>query len=234
MSRAPRIAVALDTADVDRLRALADLLGDEADLLKVGLEAVTALGPQAIAIAAARAPVFADLKLHDIPHTVAGAAAAAAGHGASMLTVHAAGGPAMVRAAVTAAPGVAVVAVTILTSLDGVVVRDLGMTDPADMVLRLAASAGAAGAAGIVCAGDEVRAVRATLGPTSIIVVPGIRPEAAAMHDQSRVVTPRAAMVAGADVLVVGRPVTSAPDPVAALRRIRDELGARRPLNNEG
>jgi orotidine-5'-phosphate decarboxylase len=225
----PRIAVALDTADPDRLATLAALLADEVDVLKVGLEAVTALGPRAIATAAEHAPVFADLKLHDIPRTVAGAAAAAAHHGAAMLTVHAAGGPAMVTAAVEAAPDVAVLGVTVLTSLDADTLASMGMAAAAAAVPRLAAAATGAGAAGIVCAGNEVRGVRALLGADAMIVVPGVRPEGAAMQDQARVVTPREAAQAGADLLVVGRPVTAAADPVAAVRAVRAELSAAAP-----
>jgi orotidine-5'-phosphate decarboxylase len=222
----PQIAVALDTDDEGRLRELASALAGEADVLKVGLQAVSALGPSAISIAADHAPVFCDLKLHDIPNTVAGAAAAAAARGASLLTVHAAGGAAMVAAAATAAPDVAILAVTVLTSIDDDELVALGIQDAATVVPRLASRALAAGAAGIVCAGHEVATVRSAVDDDVILVVPGVRPEGAAMHDQARVVTPRAAVDAGADLLVVGRPVTTADDPVAAVRRIRAQLTA--------
>lgn len=226
-ARSPaRIAVALDTADEGRLVELAAALAGEADVLKVGLQAVTALGPRAIRLAAEHAPVFCDLKLHDIPNTVAGAAAAVADHGASMLTVHASGGSAMVAAAVQAAPTVDVLAVTVLTSSDDALLADLGM-DGADVVVpRLALRAVAAGAAGIVCAGREVATVRGVVEDTTVLVVPGVRPEGAAVHDQARVVTPRAAVDDGADLLVVGRPVTQADDPVAAIRAIRQQVTA--------
>lgn len=223
--RAPaRVAVALDTAEEGRLAELAAALAGEADVLKVGLTALTALGPRAIRLAAQHAPVFCDLKLHDIPNTVAGAAAAAAGHGASMLTVHASGGSAMVAAAVEAAPGVDILAVTVLTSLDDVLLAELGMDDVDMIVPRLAIRAIAAGAAGIVCAGNEIATVRGAVPDGTMVVVPGVRPEGAAVQDQARVVTPRAAIGAGADVLVVGRPVTQADDPVAAVRAVRRQM----------
>lgn len=223
MSR-PRIAVALDTDDEVHLTTLAAALADEADVFKVGLQAVAALGPGVVGRVAAHGPVFCDLKLHDIPATVAGAAAAVAAHGATMLTVHASGGPAMIAAAVEAAPGVEILAVTVLTSIDDTTLAALGMDTAAMVVPRLAAAAVAAGAAGIVCAGDEVAEVRRAVGDAATLVVPGVRPEGAAMHDQARVVTPRSAVGAGADLLVVGRPVTMAEDPVAALRAIRREM----------
>lgn len=223
---APRLAVALDTDDEGRLRALAAALADDVDVLKVGLQAVAAIGPRAIGLAAEHAPVFCDLKLHDIPNTVAGAAAAAAAHGAALLTVHAAGGAAMVRAAVEAAPRVEILAVTVLTSLDDDELGVLGLPPAATSVPRLARRAVAAGAAGIVCAGHEVATVRAAVGADATLVVPGVRPEGAVMHDQARVVTPRAAVAAGADLLVVGRPVTTADDPAAVARRVRREIAA--------
>lgn len=226
MTPAPRLAVALDTDDEDRLWTLVDALAGEVDVFKVGLQAATALGPRIVRGVAARGPVFCDLKLHDIPATVAGAAAAAAGHGASLLTVHASGGPAMVEAAVRAAPGVAILAVTVLTSIDDATLAELGMGPASAVVPRLASGAVGAGAAGIVCAGHEAAAVRDAVGDTVTIVVPGVRPEGAAMHDQARVVTPGTAVDAGADLLVVGRAVTAATDPVAAARGIRREMVA--------
>jgi orotidine-5'-phosphate decarboxylase len=226
MTGQPRIAVALDTADAGRLAEWAQLLAGEADVLKVGLQAVVALGPAAITTVAAHAPVFCDLKLHDIPNTVAGAAAAAAAHGASMITVHASGGPAMIAAAAEAAPGVAILGVTVLTSLDDATLAELGLDDAATVVPALARRAEAAGATGIVCAGDEVAAVREVVGTATTVVVPGIRPATAAPQDQARVVTPEQAVRSGADLLVVGRPVTAADDPVAALRDIRRQVSA--------
>lgn len=228
MSGLVRIAVALDTADEGRLSELAAALAGTADVLKVGLEAIAALGPRAISLAAAHAPVFCDLKLHDIPNTVAGAAAAAAGHGAGMITVHASGGPAMIAAAVDAAPHAEILAVTVLTSLDDETLAGLGMDGARVVVPRLAQRAADAGAAGIVCAGHEVTTVRAAVGDAVTIVVPGVRPEGAAMQDQARVVTPGAATRAGADLLVIGRPVTAAADPVAAVLAVRQQVAAAR------
>jgi orotidine-5'-phosphate decarboxylase len=221
MSGPARIAVALDTSDARQLEQWAELFAGEADVLKIGLEAIVALGPRVITTAAAHAPVFSDLKLHDIPNTVAGAAAAAAHAGASMITVHAAGGPAMIEAAARAAPDVAILAVTVLTSLDDATLADLGMSAAATAVPALAKRAEAAGASGIVCAGDQIAGVREVVGSATSVVVPGIRPATAATQDQARVVTPEQAARAGADLLVVGRPVTAAADPLASLHDIR-------------
>jgi orotidine-5'-phosphate decarboxylase len=226
MTTNPRIAVALDTADAGRLAAWAQMFAGEADVLKVGLQAIVALGPSAITTAAAHAPVFCDLKLHDIPNTVAGAAAAAAAHGASMITVHASGGPAMIAAAATAAPDVEILAVTVLTSLDDATLAELGLGRAAAVVPALARRAEAAGATGIVCSGDEVAAVREVVGTATTVVVPGVRPATAAPQDQARVVTPEQAVLSGADLLVVGRPVTAADDPVGALRDVRRQVSA--------
>jgi orotidine-5'-phosphate decarboxylase len=222
----PRIAVALDTADAGQFEQWVQMFAGVADVLKVGLQATVALGPSAIATAAAHAPVFWDLKLHDIPNTVAGAAAAAASHGASMITVHAAGGPAMIAAAARAAPDLEILAVTVLTSLDDATLSDLGLAGAESAVPALAGHAEAAGATGIVCAGDEVAAVREVVSTATTVVVPGIRPNPAATQDQARVVTPQRAVRAGADLLVVGRPVTAAGDPVAALRDIQRQVSA--------
>jgi orotidine-5'-phosphate decarboxylase len=222
----PRIAVALDTSDLGQLTAWARTLAVEADVFKVGLEALVALGPSSITAAAEHAPVFCDLKLHDIPNTVAGAAASVAAHGAGMLTVHASGGHDMIAAAVAAAPGVEILAVTVLTSLDDAELERMGMAGAATTVPRLARSAEAAGAAGIVCAGGEVAAVRDAVGAATRVVVPGIRPHTTTAQDQVRIVTPERAVRAGADLLVVGRPVTAAADPIAALRDIRRQASA--------
>jgi orotidine-5'-phosphate decarboxylase len=224
MNPHPRIAVALDTADAGQFERWVQMFAGVADVLKVGLQATVALGPSAISAAAAHAPVFCDLKLHDIPNTVAGAVAAAAAHGASMITVHASGGPAMIAAAARAAPGVEILAVTVLTSLDDLTLSELGLAMADTAVPALAGHAEAAGATGIVCAGDEVAAVREVVSATTTVVVPGIRPDSAAAQDQARVVTPQQAVRAGADLLVVGRPVTAAEDPVAALRDIQQQV----------
>lgn len=220
---------ALDTADLGELTALAEAVGGEVDLLKVGLEAFAAHGPAAVAAAAEHAPVFLDLKLHDIPTTVAGAARAAAAHGAAMLTVHASGGPAMIAAAAEAAPETTVLAVSVLTSLDDTALAAVGQPSAAEQVPRLAALAVGAGAGGLVCAAAEIAAVRARVGQAPAVVVPGIRPAGTATDDQARPATPEAAAAAGASHLVLGRALTRAADPAAAAREIRASLPPRSP-----
>ena len=206
-------------------RAIAPAVG----VLKVGLELFAAEGPAAVRAAAALGrPVFLDLKLHDIPNTVEGAARSAARTGASLLTVHAAGGADMVRAAVRGAGAdVTVLAVTVLTSLDAAALGAIGLAGPPDQaVVRLARLAVAAGAGGIVCSPHEVAAVRRAVGPAPLLVVPGIRPAGAAKGDQARIATPEEAVRAGADVIVLGRPLRDAPDPAAAARAIAAALRA--------
>ncbi len=219
-----QLVCALDTADLGELAALAGAVGGEVDLLKVGLEAFAAHGPVAVAAAAEHAPVFLDLKLHDIPTTVAGAARAAAAHGAAMLTVHASGGAAMVAAAAEAAPETTVLAVSVLTSLDDAALAAIGQPAVAAQVPRLAALAVEAGAGGLVCAAAEIVAVRARVGAGPAVVVPGIRPAGHATDDQARTATPEAAAAAGASHLVLGRALTRADDPAAAARAIRASL----------
>lgn len=218
------LVAALDTTDLERLEWLAATLGPHVRYLKVGLEAFAAQGPAAVATAARYAPVFCDLKLHDIPNTVTGAAAVAARLGVALLTVHASGGPAMIAAAVKAAPDVAVLAVTVLTSLDDDVLSTVGQPPVAEQVPRLAALALDAGARGIVCAPTDIAKIRAAVDPGALLVVPGIRPHDAEQGDQARVATPQAAMKAGADLLVVGRPLHAAPDPAAAARALLAEI----------
>jgi orotidine-5'-phosphate decarboxylase len=207
-------------------RAVAPAVG----VLKVGLELFAAEGPSAVGAAAALGrPVFLDLKLHDIPNTVAGAARSAARSGASLLTVHASGGAEMVRAAVRGAgSGVTVLAVTVLTSLDGQALDGIGLAGPPEAaVVRLARLAVDAGAGGVVCSPREVAAVRAAVGREPLLVVPGVRPAGAARGDQARVATPAEAIAAGADVIVLGRPLRDAPDPAAAARAIAASLPRR-------
>ncbi|MEE8603428.1 orotidine-5'-phosphate decarboxylase [Euzebya tangerina] len=215
---------ALDSDDREEVLRWAEALASEAGLLKVGLQAFVAHGPSLITEVAKLAPVFADLKLHDIPNTVAGAARVAAGLGASMVTVHASGGAAMVRAAAQSAPDVDVLAVTVLTSLAADDIQAVGQQPAERQVPQLAALAVEAGAAGIVCSAGEIEAVRAAVGPEPLIVVPGIRPAGAAADDQARTATPAAAMARGASHIVVGRPITQAADPVAAARSITASL----------
>ena len=224
MTTGSPLIVALDTADPARLGALAEAVAPHAGLVKVGLQAFTALGPGAVDTVRHHAPVFLDLKLHDIPNTVSGAAAAAADLGIAMLTVHASGSPAMVAAAVAAAPDVAVLAVTVLTSIDDDQLALMGQPPAAEQVPRLARLAVEAGAAGIVCSPNEIAAVRGAIGTGPLIVVPGVRPAGADVHDQARTATPAHAIAGGATHLVIGRPITQAGDPAAACRTILEEL----------
>ena len=220
------IYVALDTPDLDRARAIAKAVKRHAGGLKLGLEFFAANGPAGVAdLAHLGLPIFLDLKLHDIPNTVAKAIMALRPFEPAILTVHAAGGRAMMEDAKAAAPaGTKVVAVTVLTSLDSDDLGSIGVAgQPQAQVERLAALARESGLDGIVCSGQEVGAVRKAW-PTGFFVVPGIRPADTATADQKRVMTPRAALDAGASILVIGRPVTGAEDPVAALRAIEGSL----------
>ncbi|MFS8900100.1 orotidine-5'-phosphate decarboxylase [Synechococcus sp. H60.2] len=221
-----RLIVALDTASWDQALEWVDRL-PQVLWWKVGLELFTAVGPQIFQALKGRGKrIFLDLKLHDIPHTVGRAAQVAVGYGVDLLTVHAAGGSAMLRAAVAATQGSScrLLAVTLLTSLGPDQVRqELGVErDPGDYVLQLARLALDQGVSGLVCSPQEVRRLRQALGPEVLLVTPGIRfgdPEAG--DDQQRVCTPAEALRAGADYLVVGRPITAAADPVAALYRLQ-------------
>lgn len=222
--------VALDRPDLagalDLARRLAGIVGG----LKCGLELFVSEGPSAVrALAATGLPIFLDLKLHDIPATVAGAVRAAAGLGVELLTLHAAGGPAMLEAARAAAGDgphrPRLLAVTVLTSLDGADLAETGIgAAPLEQALRLARLARRCGLDGVVCSPLEIGAIRAALGPDLLLVVPGIRPAGFPGADQKRVTTPAAALAQGADLLVVGRPITAAPDPAAAARAIAREL----------
>jgi len=223
MRPSDRICAALDFPAWAQAEPFARAIAPEVGMLKVGLELFTADGPAAVRAAAALGrPVFLDLKLHDIPNTVQGAARSAAATGAALLTVHAAGGAEMIAAAVRGAgPGVRILAVTVLTSLDAGALGAIGLEGPPEAaVVRLARLAVAAGAGGIVCSPQEVAQVRAALGAGPLLVVPGVRPPGAARGDQARVATPAEAVGAGADVIVLGRPLRDAPDPAAAARAI--------------
>jgi orotidine-5'-phosphate decarboxylase len=225
------VFVALDTPDLPRALALAESVKPYVGGLKVGLEFITALGPQAIArVVEIGLPVFADVKFHDIPNTVAGAAKAIAGLGVAMFNVHASGGEAMMRAAADAiapwTPRPLLIAVTVLTSLDDAVLETVGQRPPAsEQVGRLAALTKASGLDGVVCSAHELATVRAAAGSDFLTIVPGIRPAGSAKGDQRRVMTPSEARAAGANILVIGRPITAAPDPAAAARAIAEELG---------
>ena len=224
--------VALDVPDLSAALELVDALADSCRFYKVGSELFTACGPPVVRELRARgADVFLDLKLHDIPNTVAGGLRGAARLGARIVTVHAAGGEAMIRAAVEAAgnAGSSVFAVTLLTSLDASEVsRIWGRDEPLDVgneVVRLAGIAQSGGAAGVVCSAREARAVKARFGSSLELLIPGIRLAGGATHDLSRTASPAEAVAAGADYVVVGRAVTGAPDRVAAMRAILSQLG---------
>jgi len=220
------VFVALDTPSLDRAIALAERVRTAAGGVKLGLEFFCSCGPAGVAkIAELGLPVFLDLKLHDIPNTVAKAVEALRPLEPAVLTVHAAGGRAMLEAAKAAAPAeTRVVAVTVLTSLDDDDLRSTGIAgSSAAQVERLAALARSSGLDGIVCSGAEVAAARSAW-PDGFFVVPGIRPTGSGAADQKRVVTPRQALALGASILVIGRPVTGAPDPAAALRDIAAAL----------
>ncbi len=228
MTPSDRICAALDFPTWAAAEPFARAVAPAVGMLKVGLELFAAEGPAAVRAAAALGrPVFLDLKLHDIPNTVEGAARSAARSGASLLTVHASGGADMVAAAVRGAGGaVKVLAVTALTSLGDADLDEIGLAGPAESaVVRLARLAVRAGAHGIVCSPREVHAVRAAVGPGVLLVVPGVRPAGAAKGDQTRTATPAEAVRAGADVLVVGRPLREGTDPAAAARSIAESIG---------
>ena len=227
MTPSERICSALDFGAWAEAAPFATRIAPHVGMLKVGLELFTAEGPPAVRAAAALGrPVFLDLKLHDIPATVEGAARSAAASGASLLTVHAGGGPEMIRAAVRGAgPEVRILAVTVLTSLDAAALERIGLAGPPEAaVVRLARLAVEAGAGGLVCSPLEVAAVRAAVGPGPLLIVPGVRPAGGARGDQARVATPAEAVRAGADVIVVGRPLRDAADPIAAARAIAADL----------
>ncbi len=229
-----RLVVAADSSDRQRLLNLAVTVRPVVGMIKLGLEAFIACGPSLVReVHELGLSVFLDLKLHDIPHTVERAAAQAASLGVRLLTVHAGGGEAMLRAAVagaaagapTGAPPPVVRAVTVLTSLDDEMLQALQMPGTAgERVRAWAELAYRAGCGGIVCSPHEVAAMRAAFGPGFVLLSPGIRPVGGAAGDQKRVATPRAAVQAGATYLVVGRPITEAADPRAAAEAILAEM----------
>lgn len=230
----PRFAnpvfVALDTPELGRALHLAKTVRPHIGGLKVGLEFITAQGPAGVAeIVSLGLPVFADVKFHDIPNTVAGAAREIARLGVSLFNVHASGGTAMMRAAKQAAaeadPEIKVIAVTVLTSLADEDLASVGQSLPASaQVERLAKLAQAAGLDGVVCSPREIAIVRRACGPDFLVVTPGVRPAGAELADQRRVMSPAQAIAAGADILVVGRPITAAAHPGEAARAIAEEV----------
>jgi len=230
MTARDRLVVALDVPDAAAARAIARRLAGEVGMFKVGSQLFTAGGPAVVReLVTEGQRVFLDLKFHDIPNTVAGAVAAAAELGVSLVTIHAAGGPAMIEAAAEAARGTStrVLAITVLTSLESAALDAVGMAGGVEAtVTRLARLAADAGAHGVVASPHEARALRAARGAGFLVVTPGIRPAGAALGDQARAATPGSALSAGADYLVVGRPILAAPDPVAAARAIVLEMEA--------
>lgn len=226
-----RLAVALDVPDAQAARDLVDRLGDSCRWLKVGMELYYAGGNPLLETLRSRGyRIFLDLKLHDIPNTVAGGIRSVAKAGAELLTVHAGGGATMLAAAAEAAqaPGAPrLLAVTVLTSMDAVELKSAGVCSTlAEQVLRLARLAKSAGINGMVCSAEEVASLRVELGPEALLVVPGIRPAGSGLNDQRRVATPAEAIASGASMLVVGRPITRAADPAQAVRSILEEIEA--------
>jgi orotidine-5'-phosphate decarboxylase len=225
-----RLAVALDMSERDEIVRVARALRGRVGMAKIGLEAFTANGPAVVSqVQGLGVDVFLDLKLHDIPNTVERAARSAARLGVTMLTVHASGGEAMVRAAVAGAASAerapAVLAVTVLTSLDDGALAGLGIGGGvASRVMAWAELARTCGCAGVVCSPREAAALRAALGPEFLLVTPGVRPAGEGSADQRRVATPREAIASGASVLVIGRPITAAADTVAAAEAILTEI----------
>ncbi|GAB4229224.1 MAG: orotidine-5'-phosphate decarboxylase [Kiloniellaceae bacterium] len=231
-----RIFVGLDTPDIDKAARIAKSLVGSVGGVKIGKELFTAQGPDGVRIAAGGAPLFLDLKFHDIPNTVAGAVRAAVHLRPTILNVHASGGRAMMMAAAEAARETAedlgverpkVIGVTVLTSLDAADLEEVGQKGPPEtQVERLARLAQDSGLDGVVCSPREITLLRQACGPDFLLVVPGIRPTWSAAGDQKRIMTPQDAVAAGADVIVIGRPIAAAEDPLAAARRIAADLDA--------
>ena len=223
------VALALDGPDLATVAAWASAAGPHVSTMKVGLETFLRDGARAVLVAREASggrDVFLDLKLHDIPNTVAGAARSVAHLAPAYLTVHASGGAAMVRAAVDALPETKVTAVTVLTSMSDDDLASVGLLGPSiEAVRRLAVLAVTAGARALVCSPREVAVVRAEVGPGITLITPGVRPVGSDPGDQQRVATPEQALADGADLLVIGRPITGAPDIAAAARAIAALLG---------
>lgn len=222
------VVVALDASSLEAAMTLAAAIAPHVEVLKLGLEFFCAEGPDGVrAVRAEHASgLFLDLKLHDIPATVAGAARAAARLKPEFLTVHAAGGAAMISAAAEAAPNVAITAVTVLTSLSEADLSEIGLEGGAqEAAVRLAKLAVAAGARALVCSPQEVRAVREAVGSDVTLITPGVRFVGGDQGDQARVATPERALADGADLLVIGRPITAAADPARAAAELAELLG---------
>jgi len=226
---AEKIIVALDVATKKEALDLVDQLGDTISFFKIGLQLYTAEGPEIVrAVLATGAKVFLDLKLHDIPNTVAKAVESAANLGVQMLTVHLSGGSEMIRAAVAARKNkMSILGVTFLTSANEETLREVGISNKmANHVLRLGKVGVEAGIDGLVASAHEIKALRSEFGDKTKIIVPGIRPSWADTGDQKRVMTPRQALDAGANYLVIGRPITAHSNPRDAVTKILDEINA--------
>jgi len=226
---ADKIIVALDVATADEAVLLVNRLREHISRFKVGLQLYTAAGPNVVReIAKTGAKIFLDLKLHDIPNTVAGAVASAANLGVDMLTIHLSGGEAMIRAAVdNGSKELTILGVTVLTSLNEEALGSIGVTDDVEKhVARLAMLGVKCGVGGLVASPREAATLRNKIPGTVKIVTPGIRPAWAAAGDQKRTTTPRAALDAGADYLVIGRPIVADADPVDAVKRVIAEIEA--------
>ncbi|MFL6529518.1 MAG: orotidine-5'-phosphate decarboxylase [Chthoniobacterales bacterium] len=222
-----RLIIALDVASADEALGLMRELSGEVSFFKIGLQLYTAAGPEIVrAVTATGAKVFLDLKLYDIPNTVAKAVSAAAELGVAMLTLHLSGGRKMLDAAAAGCPSnLLLLGVTVLTSADDATLREIGIESTvAEQALRLAAIGSAAGIRGLIASPHEVASLRKTLGTTTKIITPGVRPTWSAADDQKRFTTPTEALRNGADYLVIGRPVTAHPDPREAVRTIISEI----------
>lgn len=222
-----RLCVALDVVDADTAKKVTRLLAEHVDVFKIGLQLFCAEGPSVIgAIRDAGAQeIFLDLKLHDIPNTVAGAVKSARRHAVDYLTVHTGGGRAMLEAAQSEAGPVQLLGVTVLTSLSDGELAEVGHTSGTDaLVERRAALAASVGLSGVVCSPLEVARVASIMGTSACIVTPGIRLDGDALGDQRRVATPERALADGATMLVIGRPILAAPDPIDAARAARERV----------
>lgn len=224
-----RLIIALDFPDAAQALNCARALSGDVSFFKIGLQLYTAAGPEIVrAVAANGAKVFLDLKLHDIPNTVAKAVAAASELGVAMLTLHLSGGRSMIEAAVASCPpALLLLGVTVLTSADEAALQETGVEGSIQaQTLRLAELGATAGIRGLIASPQEVTSLREQLGDEMTIITPGVRPTWAAPHDQKRFTTPREAVRNGADYLVIGRPVTEHADPREAVRKILEELAA--------
>lgn len=235
MKKAARnpVWLAIDTPDAKKAAELIKTVGPFVGGLKVGLEFISANGPKGVAaVVKTKLPVFADVKFHDIPNTVAGAVRVMARLGVSIINVHAVGGAAMLRAAMQAVAGMKrrplIIGVTVLTSLDGTDLSATGIQGtPQDQVVRLAKLCQECKLDGVVCSPLEIAAVRAACGPKFVIVTPGVRPKGSEQGDQRRVMTPREVLQAGANIMVIGRPITAAANPADAAKAILGHLQGR-------